>query len=235
VTDGGGYPRFTRGDVPPAAAINEQLDSIRESYDRIAAEYADHLFHELDDKPFDRQLHDRFAARVAGRGDVCDVGCGPGQVARYLHAAGVAVFGLDLSSEMVEQAQRRSPDIAFRSGNMLALDLADESLAGIAAFYAIVNLPEGALPVAFCEMRRVLKPGGLMLLAFHAGDEIAKPTDLWGLPISMEFRYFRPSVIDRHLAAAGLCVEAILERGPYAPEIEHQSERAYVFAQRMPE
>lgn len=103
------------------------------------------------------------------------------------------------------------------------------------AFYAIVNLPESALPIAFREIQRVLKPGGLVLLAFHVGDETVKPTDLWGVPISLEFRYFRPSVIGRLLVASGLTVEAIWERGPYAPDVEHQSQRAYVFAQRMHE
>jgi SAM-dependent methyltransferase len=215
--------------------VNDPLDAIRESYDRIAAEYASHLFHELDGKPFDRQLLNEFAARVAGRGDVCDIGCGPGHVARYLHDAGVAAFGLDLSPEMIRHAQRLSPDIAFRTGDMLALDLADESLAGIAAFYAIVNLPENALPSAFREMRRVLKPGGVVLLAFHVGDETVKPTDLWGVSISMEFHYFRPAAVSHQMICAGLTVERILERGPYAPDIEHQSERAYVFAHRMRE
>ncbi|HEV3089820.1 MAG TPA: class I SAM-dependent methyltransferase [Candidatus Cybelea sp.] len=215
--------------------MNKSLDSIRESYDRIAAEYARRLFHELDYKPFDRQLLDRFVAQVAGRGDVCDMGCGPGHVARYLHDAGIPVFGLDLSTEMVDQAQRLSPDIAFRSGNMLALDLANESLVGIAAFYAIVNLPQSDIPLAFREMRRVLKPGGVLLLAFHVGDETVKPRELWGLPVSLEFRYLRTSLIGEHLMSAGLSIEGVYERAPYAPEIEHQSQRAYVFARRLPD
>src|ERR1700747_3391532 len=128
---------------------DEITQSIRESYDRIAEEYARELFGELQHKPLDRQLLDRFAARVAERGQVCDMGCGPGQVARYLRDAGAAGFGLDLSPRMVEQARRLTPDISFREGNMMALDLPDAALAGIAAFYAIVNIPEESLPSVF--------------------------------------------------------------------------------------
>ena len=80
--------------------------AIRESYDRIADDYAREIFGELQHKPFDRQLLDRFAAKTAGRGQVCDMGCGPGQVARYLRGAGAEVFGLDLSSQMVKQARQ---------------------------------------------------------------------------------------------------------------------------------
>jgi SAM-dependent methyltransferase len=144
--------------------------SVRESYDRLADEYARRIFDELRGKPLDRLLLDRFAADVNGRGDVCDMGCGPGHVARYLSGAGVTVFGMDLSSRMVEEAGRLNPEIEFREGNMLALDLADETLGGIAAFCAIVNIPRDSLLQVFREMERVLRPGGLLLLAFHIGD-----------------------------------------------------------------
>jgi trans-aconitate methyltransferase len=121
------------------------VNPVRESHDRLAEEYARRLFDELQHKPLDRELLNRFAAEVRGRGDACDMGCGPGQVARHLHDAGATVFGLDLSPGMVEQARQLNPEIPFREGNMLALDLPDEALAGIAAFYAIVNIPTESL------------------------------------------------------------------------------------------
>src|SRR5215469_16778772 len=105
--------------------------SIRESYDRLADEYARHFANELQNKPFDREQLNRFAAEVAGRGEVCDMGCGPGHIARYLRDAGAKVFGLDLSPRMVDEARRLNPDMNFREGNMLALDLPDAALAGI--------------------------------------------------------------------------------------------------------
>jgi trans-aconitate methyltransferase len=78
--------------------------SIRESYDRLADEYARRIFNELQHKPLDRELLNRFASEVVGRGEVCDMGCGPGHVARYLRDKGTTVFGLDLSPRMLEQA-----------------------------------------------------------------------------------------------------------------------------------
>ncbi len=208
------------------------IDAVRESYDRIADDYARRLFKELEGKPLDRQLLDRFAAAMKGRGGVCDMGCGPGHVSRYLHDAGANVFGLDLSEGMLAQARELNPDIVFRQGNMLSLELADESLAGISAFYAIVNLQPKQLPAVFREMARVLKPGGMLLLAFHAGDEVIEVKELWGQPVSMAFFYFQPMTVKQFIEDAGLTVEEIIERGPYAPEIEHQSRRAYIFARK---
>src|SRR5579859_2292011 len=200
--------------------MNDVALSIRESYDRIADAYARELFGELEHKPRDRELLDRFAARVHGQGQVCDIGCGPGQVARYLHDAGASVFGLDLSPRMVEVARRLNPDISFQVGNMMALDLPDRSLAGIAAFYAIVNIPERSLPSVFREMHRVLQPGGLLLMAFHVGNEIIQKEELWGHVVSMDFFFFQALAIRQRLEAAGFVIEEIIEREPYALEVE---------------
>jgi ubiquinone/menaquinone biosynthesis C-methylase UbiE len=213
--------------------MNDKLiESIRESYDRIADEYARRLFHELHQKPLDCELLDRFATQVAGRGPACDIGCGPGQVARYLRDAGTEVFGLDLSSQMLEEARQLSPDISFRVGDMLALDLPDGALSGIAAFYAIVNIPLPSLPRVFQEMERVLQPGGLLLLAFHIGDEVLHEEELWGRPIFMDFFLFTPDAIQQQLEQAGFAIEEMIERDPYPPDVEYQSRRAYIFARK---
>jgi SAM-dependent methyltransferase len=207
--------------------------AIRDSYDRVADEYARRLYRELDQKPLDRELLNRFATSTAGRGQVCDMGCGPGQIARYLHDRGCNAFGLDLSPRMIETARHLNPDIPFREGNMLALDLPENSLAGIAAFYAIVNIPKSSLPVVFCEMLRVLEPGGLLLLAFHIGDEVlATEEELWGYKISMHFYLFPTEGIQAYLERAGFRIEDVVEREPYAPDVEYQSRRAYIFARK---
>ena len=207
------------------------VDNIRENYDRVADEYARRIFAELKEKPLDRELLMRFAAQVKGRGTVCDMGCGPGQVARFLRDAGAAVWGLDLSPQMIAQARSLNPDIEFRTGNMLALDLPDHALAGITAFYAVVNIPWKSLPMAFGEMWRVLQPGGMLLLAFHIGEEVLRPQELWGQPIAIEFYHLPVAPIQVLLREAGFEIAEIIEREPY-PQVEFQSRRAYIFARK---
>jgi ubiquinone/menaquinone biosynthesis C-methylase UbiE len=210
----------------------DPIETIRENYDRIAGEYARRMFGELDAKPFDREQLTRFASEVQHRGPVCDLGCGPGHVARYLRDSGADVFGLDLSPQMIFQARQLSPDIEFREGNMLALDIEENSLAGISAFYAIVNIPQESLSLAFAEMHRVLKPEGLLLLSFHIGEEVIRPEELWGNRVSMEFYKLQPERIQRLLTDSGFAIKAVAERDPYAPHVEFQSRRAYVFARK---
>src|SRR5262245_59893759 len=90
------------------------------AYDLVADAYVRRIADELQHKPLDRELLDRFAATVHELGPACEIGCGPGHVARYLHERGVQICGLDLSAQMVERASRLSPQIEFRQGDMLA-------------------------------------------------------------------------------------------------------------------
>ncbi len=201
------------------------------SYDCVADEYIRRVFDELQHKPLDRQLLDRFAARVRNVGCVCDMGCGPGHVARYLHERGVQVCGVDLSPTMVERARSLTPAVDFIQGDMTASDAPEEAWAGIVAFYSLIHIPPGDMLQALRELWRILRPGGLLLLAFHVGDGVIHLDEWWGHKVCVDFFLFRPAEMAADVRAAGFEIEEIIEREPY-PDVEHQSRRAYIFARR---
>ena len=202
---------------------------VRQSYDSAARAYAEHLASELDRKPLDRHLLNRFAEAVRGVGLVADLGCGPGHVARYLDAQGVRMVGIDLSPEMIRVASELQPGIEFRGGDMRALDLPDGSLAGVIAFYAIVHFQPNELGPVFREMRRVLSPGGLAMLAFHIGEEVVHVGDLFGAPVSLDFRFHVPERVIEALESARFTVMERTERQPYEGA-EYPSRRCYLVA-----
>jgi RimJ/RimL family protein N-acetyltransferase/SAM-dependent methyltransferase len=208
-----------------------RMRRIRESYDRMAPAYAENLLSELEHKPLDRALLDAFAEAVRGRGPVVDVGCGPGQVARYLQQRGVSVSGLNLSPAMVEVASRLTPGIVFRQGSMLSLPDPDGSWAGCAAFYAIVHLRPAELASFAHEVHRVLRPDGLLLLSFHAGSETVHRDELFGAAVDLDFLFFEGDAVVSALKTAGFAIEARVERGPY-PGHEYPSQRVYLLARK---
>ena len=199
------------------------------SYDALSGEYADRFFHELGDKPMDRRLLDRLIEYVDGLGPICDLGCGPGQVARYLKDHGAEVFGLDLSPGMTIVAHTLNPDIRFRQGNMMDLEDGECSWGGIAAFYSIIHIPRARVVEALVELKRVLRPGGTLLLAFHIGTETKHFDELWGEKVDMDFLFFTVEEMRDWIEAAGFEHLDTVERQPY-PDVEYQSRRAYIFA-----
>ena len=84
---------------------------------------------------------------------------------------------------------------------------------------------------ALGELRRVLRPGGLLLLAFHIGDDTKHLDEWWGHQVCVDFFSFRPAEMAAFLGEAGFEIEEIIKREPY-PDVEHQSRRSYIFARR---
>ena len=54
---------------------------------------------------------------------------------------------------------------------MTDLDLADGSLAGVLAWWSLIHIPDEAVPGVLAQFHRVLRPGGVLAVGFHVGDE----------------------------------------------------------------
>ena len=193
------------------------LSDTRSSYDTDASGYAEKIRGLLGERPYLRVSLSLFAELVhgVGGGPVADVGCGPGYVTRYLHDAGVDAFGIDLSPEMIAIARRDYPDLRFQVGTMTDLDLADDSVAGIVAFWSVIHAPDDAVPGVFEQFRRVLRPGGPLLVGFHVGDETRHTSEGYtGRPINVDSFRRPPSKVAGWLRDAGFTIEAELVIGP---------------------
>lgn len=203
-------------------------------YDQVAAEYAEKYSDELARKPFDCKMLDWLIEKVDGRGEICDLGCGPGQIACYLRGRGAATCGIDLSPEMVKQAQKLNPQIKFQTGNMVALtEVADNVFGGIAAFYTLIHLSPVQMPQALHEIRRVLRPNGALPVTFHIGNEVKHLDEWWAKPVNLDFNFYTTEWFKAQLLAAGFEIIEAIERDPYPETVEFQSRRAYIFAQKL--
>lgn len=213
--------------------MDEYYENTAASYDRVAPSYAGQFLGELAHKPLDRALLGCLI-ELADGGCIADIGCGPGQVARFLRDRGADAMGIDLSAGMVAAAREAHPGIEFRQGSMLALPLEDSSLAAIVCFYAIIHLRPGDIGAAFREFQRVLTPGGYLLLAFHIGDERVHRDEWWERPVDLDFHLLMPEAIETQLGESGFGIEMSLRRRPYEPH-EFPSRRAYILARAIPE
>jgi SAM-dependent methyltransferase len=217
-------------DTPGSAAPGPRA-AVRRSYDTVAADYAERLGDELAHKPFDRAWLLDLAARVAGRGLIGDVGCGPGHVTAFLAGQGADVIGLDLSRAMIAQARTRHPACRFEVADLHALGAAPGRFAALVLFYALIHEDDASLAPALAACHAALVPGGLLLAAVHLGEAPVRLEEWWGHPVALTFRFFAEGELDAAMARAGLRVLKSETRDPYAG-VEYASRRAYVLAER---
>lgn len=194
--------------------------STRESYDAVAESYQTTVASELLDKIFDRAVLGAFHELLLSEspGGVADVGCGPGHLTAYLADLGLEVSGIDFSPRMIAVARATYPDLPFDVQSMTTLELEDSVLAGIVARYSLIHFTDGELSVALTELRRVLRPGGYLLVDFQVGDEQLDLTEAYGHPVSITSYRRTVATIVRAIELTGFAVVGQLTCAPDSRE-----------------
>lgn len=106
----------------------------------------------------------RWAAPLVGGRTVLDAGCGVGWGSALLAQRAADVTGVDRSNLAIDEARRRHGDVAqFQLGDLCRLPFEDATFDAVVSFEAIEHVADTEL--ALDEMRRVLRPGGLLLIS----------------------------------------------------------------------
>ena len=181
------------------------------TYDQIAAGYAAQAWR-ADALAASRR---RFAARLAQGARVLDGGCGPAHDTAGLRELGLRAMGFDRSRGMLAQA--RNPDLSGLApavagagpsdpmplllGDMRQLPVRDSALDGLWVCASFLHIPKRDAPAVLREMRRVLRPGGVLFISIKRGrDERWIAHQAGG---ERFFVFYQEDELDGLLAAAG--------------------------------
>ena len=104
-----------------------------------------------------------------------DVGCGPGRLAGTLRDRGVTCVGLDTSAGLLREA-RTTSDAQFIQGDAQALPFADAQFDRVLAMNALYHMPNWQQ--ALREMRRVVRPGGRVVISTNGADAMKRIYDV---------------------------------------------------------
>ncbi len=117
---------------------------------------------------------EEFIEQVPVGVDVLDVGCGNGTVSKYLQQNGCLVTGVDINQAIIDENKKTIPGIEFFCTDITErLPFTDDSFAAVVISYVLVSLIDDAqLAAAVSEIKRVLKPGGIVWVceATHSPD-----------------------------------------------------------------
>lgn len=118
-----------------------------------------------------------------------DVGCGSGRLlieAARLHS-GCSFHGVDATPGMIERARHAAEhlgaDITFSVGLVQELPFDDASVDAVVSTFLVHHLPDDTAAAAFADIKRVLKPGGRLVIA-----DYGRPRSLGGYVASFPMR-----------------------------------------------
>ena len=205
---------------------------IIDCYNKTAKNYAEKFTNELDNKHFDKILLKAFITENIDKGQLIDLGCGPGQITKFLFDNGFTdTVGVDISTEMVKIARQINPILKFQQADILNLQFQDNSFGSAIAFYSIVHFDYDLVRTALKEIKRVLVDNGDLLFTFHIGDTIIHLDNFLDHEVEIDFYFFEVATIKNILVETGFEIVDIISRQPYK-DVEHQSERAYIWTKK---
>ena len=178
----------------PKTIVEEGYDQVAEAYSRLEG---------VQQWPRMKWLQ-KVLVRLDPGSKVLDLGCGSGNPADIEIARQHGVTGVDISRSQVEMARKNVPLGRFIHGDLAALDFPKGSFDAVVSFYTLEHLPRRQHGSLLKGIHDWLRPGGLLLFSYEAG-EMNDVTGEW-LGVQMFLSTFDPKTLKGLVRAAGFVI-----------------------------
>jgi SAM-dependent methyltransferase len=103
-------------------------------------------------------------------GETADIGCGNGRDAAWLAANGYPVVGYDASAQLLSEARKLFPGLAFGEARLPRLDGISRQFDNVVCETVIMHLDRADIADAVRNLQRILKPGGVLYLSWRVTE-----------------------------------------------------------------
>lgn len=197
------------------------------SYDLSAEMYAQNV---VDLHP--KTQSERFQKLLPSSAKVLDIGCGSGRDAKVFCEMGLKVFGIDISSKMIEIATEQAPHATFSIMDIENLTFTSESFDGVWANCSLLHIPKKNVASVLAQIHRILKKNGILYLSVKQGDgETIEQDQRYG-GIEKFWSFFQADEIKSILLTTGFTIqETTLEE---ITSSYHTHPQIKIFAKKSP-
>lgn len=200
-------------------------EMIVSAYNRIADSYAD-AYSENDEVDF--KYFDYFINHLSGK-KVLDMGCGVGTNTNFLINKGFEVIGIDLSENMLKNAQNLYPGLMFKKEDILKTSYPDNTFDGIVLAYVIEHFNDEGLLQLRNEITRLLRKDGLLFITSHEGIQEEIIPDPLDESVSIYYNFLTCDKIDSLFS--GFKRVSFYSRPSYGPE-EFLNDKIFITYQK---
>lgn len=159
-----------------------------------------------------------FVTRLPERGQVLDLGCGPGRDAAHFMTLGLRVAALDASTGMVRRARQHGVPAAV--GDHRRPPFGPAVADGVWSSATLLHVPRQDVPATLAAWRRLLRPHGVLGLSTSLGDtegweDVPYASDEPEVDRRRWFVHFRRDELLGLLTAAGFTILSAEERSSH--------------------
>ena len=148
--------------------------------------------HEFNDLRLYRHAFEVFAGILVDHQHILDVGCGPGNVAKYLVDLNptLRITGVDFAPEMIALAKEKVPSAIFETQDMRTIKFPGDHFDAIVASFCLPFLFNDEASVFIEKLSAMLKPGGNLYLSTMEGNSWGYEKTSFGGDTTFFFNYF---------------------------------------------
>ena len=163
-----------------------------------------------------RDTFDYFLELVPANAKVLELGCGPGNVVKYLKSkrADLDIFGIDLAPEMIKEAQRQNPGSRFEVMDIRDAGKIPQKFDAVIAAFCLPYISYEDVPALFANCRKLVADDGVLYVSCMEGPKSRsgfEKTSFMGED-EIYINYYERGEIELLLKANGFTIEGFFSK-----------------------